>query len=83
MGLGLMTIKDKSRLKEILREFVELMMNKYYITDYPQITKSDNITRGYNDKQSIHFSFKTTKPKQVELDMIIQVFVESMVEDMR
>ena len=53
-------------------------MNRYYITDYPQITKSDNITRGYDDKQSIHFQFKTNKPSETELDMMIKVFIETL-----
>tara|TARA_R110000851_G_scaffold116810_1_gene243232 strand:- start:7439 stop:7666 length:228 start_codon:yes stop_codon:yes gene_type:complete len=73
-----MNIQDKTRLKEIIKDFMNLCMDRYYITDYPQITKSDNITRGYNDKQSIHFQFKTTKPSETELDMMIKVFIETL-----
>ena len=61
-----MNIQDKTRLKEIIKDFMNLCMDRYYITDYPQITKSDNITRGYNDKQSI------------QLDMMIKVFIETL-----
>ena len=73
-----MNIQDKTTLKEIIKDFMNLCMDRYYITDYPQITKSDNITRGYNDKQSIHFQFKTTKPSETELDMMIKVFIETL-----
>lgn len=73
-----MTVKDKHRLIEILKEYTDILMDRFYITDYPQITKSDNITRGYNDRQSIHFQFKTTKPSETELDMIIKVFSETV-----
>lgn len=73
-----MTIKDKSKLREIIKDFTDLLMDRYYITNYPQITKSDNITRGYNDRQSIHFQFKTTKPSQTELEMMIRVFLETL-----
>jgi len=73
-----MTIKDKSKLTEIIKDFTDLLMERYYLTDYPQITKSDNITKGYNDRQSIHFSFKTTKPSETELEMMIRVFVETL-----
>jgi len=73
-----MTIKDKSKLTEIIKDFTDLLMERYYLTDYPQITKSDNITKGYNERQSIHFSFKTTKPSETELEMMIRVFVETL-----
>ena len=64
--------------KEIIKEYTDILMDRYYMTDYPQITKSDNITRGYNDRQSIHFSFKSSKPSETELEMMIQVFIETM-----
>jgi len=73
-----MNIQDKTRLKEIIKEYTDILMDRYYITDYPQITKSDNITRGYNDRQSIHFSFKSSKPSETELEMMIQVFIETI-----
>jgi|TARA_R110000796_G_scaffold164806_2_gene281663 hypothetical protein len=75
-----MTIKDKIRMKEILKDYTNILVDRYYITNYPQITKSDNITQGYNDKQSIHFQFKTTKPSETEMDMMIQVFIETLMD---
>lgn len=67
-------------MKEILKDYTNILVDRYYITNYPQITKSDNITQGYNDKQSIHFQFKTTKPSETEMDMMIQVFIETLMD---
>ena len=73
-----MKIQDKTRLQEIIKDYTNILMDRYYITEYPSITKSDNITRGFNDKQSIHFQFKTTKPSETQMDMMIKVFIETL-----
>ena len=64
-------IQDKIMLKTILQDFTDELF-RYYITNSPQITKSDNVDRGYggetNTRQSIHFQFMTTKPSRKELE---------------
>jgi len=75
-------IQDKIMLKTILQDFTDELFNRYYITNPPQITKSDNVDRGYggetNTRQSIHFQFKTTKPSRKELEMVVKMFVETL-----
>ena len=76
-----MKIQDKTRLKEILKDYTNILVDRYYVSNYPQITKSDNITRGYKEGQSFHFQFRTTKPSETEMDMMIQVFIETLTRD--
>jgi len=75
-------IQDKIMLKTILQDFTDELFSRYYITNPPQITKSDNVEQGYggetNPRQSIHFQFKTTKPSRKELEMVVKMFVETL-----
>ena len=46
-------IQDKIMLKTILQDFTDELFSRYYITNPPQITKSDNVDRGYGEKQTL------------------------------
>ena len=77
-----MKIEDKSALKELLKRYTDNLFQRYYITNPPQIYKSDNVEMGYSksektNSQSIHFGFKTTQPTETDLEMLIKVFVET------
>ena len=73
---------NKIQLKQILKDFTDQLFDRYYITNPPQITKSDNVDQGYggetNPRQSIHFQFKTTKPSRNDLNLLIMMFVEQL-----
>jgi len=76
-----MKIEEKQKLINILENYSDKLFERFYITDPPQLTKSDNVFMGYGNgvnkqQQSIHFRFKTTKPNRNEIKTIIKVFVE-------
>ena len=78
-----MKIEDKSALKDVLKRYTDKLFHRYYITNPPQIYKSDNVDMGYSksekaNRQSIHFGFKTTQPTETDLEMLIKVFVEEV-----
>ena len=77
-----MKIEDKSALIQTLKRYTDSLFQRYYITNPPQIYKSDKVDMGYSkseksNSQSIHFGFKTTQPTETDLEMLIKVFVES------
>tara|TARA_A100001015_G_scaffold214293_1_gene240536 strand:+ start:273 stop:524 length:252 start_codon:yes stop_codon:yes gene_type:complete len=77
-----MKIEDKSALKQVLKRYTDSLFQRYYITNPPQIYKSDNVDMGYSkseksNRQSIRFGFKTTQPTETDLEMLIKVFVET------
>ena len=77
-----MKIEDKSVLRDILKRYTDSLFKKYYITNPPQIYKSDNVRMGYgrnehSSSQSIRFGFKTEQPSEIELETFVRVFVES------
>ncbi|MDP6339633.1 MAG: hypothetical protein QF842_04800 [Candidatus Marinimicrobia bacterium] len=77
-----MKIEEKQNLKIILERFSDKLFERFYITNPPQIVKSDNINMGYGNgvikpQQSIHFGFKTTKPNEDDIKTLIKVFIES------
>jgi len=81
-GYNKMKIEDKAVLRDLLKRYTDTIFNKYYITNPPQISKSDNVQMGYSrsqntSAQSIRFGFKTTQPTETELETVIKVFVET------
>ena len=79
-----MKIEDKHILLDILERYTDKLFERYYITNPPQIYKSDNVRMGYGNgvnkpTQSIHFGFKTTQPNKDELNTLRKVFVEGVV----
>ena len=79
-----MKIEEKQKLKIILERFSDKLFERFYITNPPQISKSDNVQMGYSrsqntSTQSIHFGFKTTQPNKDELNTLRKVFVEGVV----
>ena len=81
-----MKIEEKSVLRDILKRYTDKLFGRYYITNPPQIYKSDNVRMGYSNNkqspsQSIRFGFKTEQPTENELDSLIKVFVESEISN--
>ena len=76
-----MKIEEKQNLRIILERFSDKLFERFYITNPPQIVKSDNINMGYGSgvikpQQSLHFGFKTTKPNKDDIKLLIKVFIE-------
>lgn len=71
---------DKTQMKILFNNLITDFCDDYYVSNPPSIIKHDRIDMGLGSKNnttnSIHYSFKTTKPSQSQIDMWIRVKVE-------
>jgi hypothetical protein len=71
---------DKTQMKVLLNNIITDFCNDYYVSNPPSIVKHDKIELGlgskHNTTNSIHYSFKTTKPSQSQIELWIKIKLE-------
>ena len=78
-----MNTLDKTKMKNILKEFADELFDRYYIVNPPTVKQSNRLSRGYGrnknkETESLNYTFITTQPSEQDIDSQIAVFVEKL-----
>tara|TARA_E500000318_G_scaffold60922_1_gene56503 strand:+ start:285 stop:527 length:243 start_codon:yes stop_codon:yes gene_type:complete len=66
---------DKKVLKHILMNFMDDLVENYFVFNQPLIKKDDNLNRGMGygsgDKKLINFMFQVSKPSKKDIESFV------------
>ena len=81
---------EQKKLIDLMMSFLDEFFERYYVSEYPTIKKSDSISPGYRPttqrelkgiqtkkRQSINFTFSTIQPSRKEIQSCVKVWLQT------